>query len=140
MARWGLIELQNRLCGALLCSKNNTFLSIICILDSFGPSYDVEAHFKPPLRRFSVPYTKCYIFPTKNRFLLMKNGGYPEVRLARRSLIELQNRLCGPLLCSKNITFLYIICIVDRFRPSHEVESHFKPQLRRFPIAIFPFM
>ena len=72
MCRLTLIGLQNRLCGPLLCSKNSTFLHMICILDPFGPSHGVEGHFKLPLCRCSVPFEKCYIFPTKNRFLPRK--------------------------------------------------------------------
>ena len=115
LARRSLIELQNRLCGPLLCSKNSTFLYIICILDPFLPFHEVEDHFKQPLCQFSPPSSECYIFPTKNRSLLKKNGGYSEVRLCSLSLSWLKNRLCGPLLRSKNSTFLYIICTLDPF-------------------------
>ena len=76
----------------------------------------------------------------ENGFPPTKNGGTVEVRLCRLVFIGLQNRLCGPLLCKKNSTFLYIICILDQFGPSHEVEGHFKPPLCRFSTTCFPFM
>ena len=126
-----------------MCSKNRTFLYIICILDPFGPSHEVEGCIKQCLCLFSVPFEKCYIFPTKNRFLLKKNGGTVEVTLCRLVFIGLQNRLCGPLLCSKNNALLYIICMLDPFGPSHEVQGHFKQCLCLFSVPfekcyIFP--
>ena len=90
VVRPGLIGLQNRLCGPLLCSKNNTFLYIICILDPFGPSRDVEGQFKHRLCWFSFPFEKCHIFPTRFGSRL----GKTEVRSRSGCLV-------WSLLCSK---------------------------------------
>ena len=67
-------------------------------MDPFGLCHDVEGHFKQCLCWFSVPFEKCYIFPTKSGLPPTKNGGTVEGLV----LIGLQNRLCGPLLFSKN--------------------------------------
>ena len=72
LASLSLIGLKNCPCVLVLCSKNSTFLRIICILHPFGPSHEVEGHFKQCPCLFSVPFEKCYILPTKNRFLPRK--------------------------------------------------------------------
>ena len=61
------MRLKRCLCGQLLCSKkSSTYFVTFCILDSSGPSYEVDGHIKPPLCRFSLPSSKCYIFSTKS--------------------------------------------------------------------------
>ena len=75
----------------------------------------------------------------------MKNGGYPEVRLSSLSLIGFKNRLCGPLLRSKNSTFLYIICILDPFWPIpwgrrslQAIFADFLPHASIHPLSMHP--
>ena len=46
-----------------------------------------------------------------------ENGTYPEVKLCRWSLTGIQNRPCGPLLCSKNSTFHCIFRILEPYGP-----------------------
>ena len=80
------------------------------------------------------PIRKMLHISNENRFLYTKNGGTVEVTLCGRVLVGLQNRLRGPILCSKKTTTLYIICILDPPWPSCEVGGHFKPPLCRFSI------
>ena len=142
---WALLGSKIAFVGHYCVQKIVHFCTLFAFWAHFGPSHEVEGHFKQSLCRFSPPSSKCYIFPTKNRFLLMKNGGYSEVRLIGLSLIGFKNRLCGPLLCSKNSTFLYIICILDPFWPIpwgrrslQAIFADFLPHASIHPLSMHP--
>ena len=84
---WSLLGSKIAFVGHCWLQKIVHLCTLFAFWAHFGPSHEVEGHFKQPLCRFSPPSSKCYIFPTKNRLLLRKNGGYPEVTLSSLSLI-----------------------------------------------------
>ena len=125
------------------CAQNSLLCAFLVYKKYYTPLHNL--HYGPiltiPWGRRSLQATSLPIFSAILKMLHIsnekwlpprKNGGYSEVTLARRSLIELQNRLCGPILCSKNNTSLCRTCILDPFGPPHEVEGHFMPSLCRF--------
>ena len=63
----------------------------------------------------------------------MKNGGTVEVRLARRSLFGLQNRICGPPWCSPNSSkqyyFRHIATKTALYEANGGTNSDFIPML-----------
>ena len=87
-------------------------------------SHEVEGHFKPPLcTLMGSNATSSHLFADffdkslQNLVFLWKNGTYPEGRLHRPGLTELQNPPCGHILCARNSSNPHTFCILDHFGP-----------------------